>query len=135
MNEEFLSRLLRGQPQRRAPVTLEARVLAAIQAEQVAPANASTSQKALRAHGFRQWSLAARIGFLGTALGAAFIALKGFGWLANDMQSSLIATVGRAVIQQIPGIWLYAAGTVVAMLYLMFFGLGALAYRTLFAPR
>ncbi|MFT3906122.1 MAG: hypothetical protein QM718_07465 [Steroidobacteraceae bacterium] len=134
MNEEQINRLLRQQPLRCAPASLETRVLAAIAAQEAAPAlPAATSAAPPR--GFLQWSLPARAAFLATALGAAVLTLKGLGWAATDVKSSLLGTVIGAVFDQIPTLWLYSALGAVGMLYLMFFGLGAVAYRTLFTDR
>jgi len=132
MNDEQLTRLLSRQPLRRAPASLEARVLAAIAAQEAAPV---LQPSATPPRGFLQWSLPARAAFLATALGAAVLTLKGLGWAATDVRSSLLGTVVGAVFDKIPTLWLYTALGAVGMLYLMFFGLGAVAYRTLFTDR
>lgn len=125
MNDEQLAQLLRSQPLRRAPASLEERVLATIAA---APLTA-------RARGFTGWPLALQLLFVATALGAALLALTWLGWAASDLKGSLLFTVARALVNHVPSLWLYAGGGLVAALYLLCFGLGALAWRALSPTR
>ena len=94
--------------------------------------------------GFAQWPIAARVGFvvicvllvagLSLTSGAAQQAgAQNLAWAPSLV--GLLATIGSAatlVMSLVPPIWIYLALGVGALLYLLLFGLGAFAYRTLF---
>lgn len=101
---------------------------------------------------FARWPLAARAGFL-LASAAALLAIT-FG-SAGLERASLVAQVGarfawletlrhgvaaltnfaEIVFHAIPPLWLYGGLATLGALYLTLFGLGATAYRTLYASR
>lgn len=142
--EQFIHRELRALPPRRAPRSLEHRVLAAIE-ERAAIAWYHKS--------WAYWPAPLRAVFLGVATAAAcsvmalcFIFLGGF-----DVNEVVAQTAQRfdfitriyhvalwtvnlfsGIIAGIPNLWFYSGLAVIAFLYASFFGLGAAAYRTLF---
>ncbi len=146
-NEQNLERLihqtLRSLPDRRAPRSLESRVLAAIEARAARP----WWQKS-----FAQWPVAARATFLVVStfslLFAAWFAgvfsltpvadvvVAKFSWV-TALRSAMaeLGEVGALLFRNIPAMWLYGALAAVGLLYATLFGLGATAYRTLYAQR
>ena len=142
--EKFIHRELRGLPVRHAPSTLEARVLAAIE------------HRAGIAWYHKSWSywppalralfLAAITGFAGLAVGAFFLYMQGGQpaqiWQEFSARFSLLAQLYAAalwsvnflgrIFSSIPPLWLCTGGAVVALMYAMFFGLGAAAYRVIY---
>jgi hypothetical protein len=150
-DEEKLERLihetLRDLPRRRAPGTLEQRVMAEIERRAALP---------WWKQGFAHWPMPARAGFILAAGGVAKLALMAVVWIlagvnnvpfqeAFATQLAWIDTVGvvghaltdfvSATIRGIPPLWLYGGLALVASLYTALFGLGAAAYRTLYAAR
>jgi len=142
--EKFIHQTLRALPDRRAPHSLEARVLAAIAARQALP---------WWRQSFAHWPLAARGAFLvlSAVLAAAFVALtlrlsggvhpdalleQPLGFLVQARAVAAgIADFGALVLRSIPNVWFYGALVFVASLYATLFGLGAAAYRSFFAQR
>lgn len=140
--ERQIQRTLRSLPDRRAPRTLEARVLAAIAARQALP---------WWRQSFRQWPTAARAGFVGSTFallltltlltmgGLPAVSALADPWLAplQGVRTALgsVAEVGLLIWQRIPTIWLYGALAGFGALYAALFGLGATAYRTLVLNR
>ena len=141
--ERLVDQTLRDLPPRRAPRSLETRVLAAIAARAALPWWRKS---------FTYWPQPARIGFVGvslaivaahfwvltgldvSALGAA-IAAK-FSWLgAVATLGATIREFCQVVLRSIPPIWLYGGLALVASSYAARFGLGATAYRALYATR
>jgi hypothetical protein len=134
--ESRIAALLAGQPPRRAPATLQARVLAAI-----------GQRCALHwwQRSFGEWPLAARLVFVAASLGVAGLVLVGTAPLADALQPQLrwlpvVAQLARAVydtaaivLHAIPQVWMEAGAAFAAFLYLATFALGAAAYRTLYA--
>jgi hypothetical protein len=139
--EHFIHRIVRDLPARQAPQSLQLRVLAAIEQRAMLPWWRKI---------FAYWPLPARAAFLLLSAGlvtavvwlvAGFdvapardsIAAQ-FGWVKG---LSTIATRAvdfiQIVINAIPPLWLYGGLAVVAAAYAVLFGLGAAAYRTLFA--
>jgi hypothetical protein len=142
--EQLVHRELRALPLRRAPRTLESRVLAEIE------------RRAAVAWYHRSWSYwpaAVKAAFLavGTAVsGAAVVAFALMGQGADS--EALTAAAGERfsgvmalfhvtrwivsytgdAIASIPPLWLYGGLAVIAGMYATFFGLGAAAYRTLY---
>lgn len=142
--EKFINRTLRALPDRRAPRSLESRVLAAIAPQQHLP---------WWRQSFVHWPLAARAAFLvfTAVLAAAFVALclrfAGGAQLAALLaepleQLALIrAIVGgigdffATVLRSIPSVWLHGAVAMIGVMYATLFGLGAAAYRVFFFQR
>ncbi len=143
--ERFIHEVLCDLPLRRAPHTLERRVLAALE---------QRARLSWWRQGFTHWPRPARASFLVSAVAAAgLVTAPGWltpstviapladvashlGWLttARDLLDTFAATTG-IVGQAIPPLWLYGALGVVAALYAALFGLGAAAYRTLTTMR
>jgi hypothetical protein len=127
--------LLRQQPLRPAPESLQARVMASIQ-QQHGPT--------VRA-GFVHWPLAARIVFV--ALSAVMIKL------AIDVSMFLVQSIAVSVSmpkpplavrlaealllvsKHLPTLWLYGGTAVLIVVYGSLFGVSAAAYRTLYVQR
>jgi hypothetical protein len=140
--EQLVHQTLRSLPDRRAPRTLESRVLAAIAARQARP---------WWRQSFGHWPLAVRAAFLvlATGLAGAVVAFGIFGpadlgpvlhrALAPLGQLrilvSAVADTGATLFRNIPTVWLYGAIAVIAALYATLFGLGATAYRALILNR
>jgi hypothetical protein len=145
--EQMIHRTLKSLPNRPAPRSLESRVLAAIEARASLP---------WWKQSFSHWPLAARGVFLvaATAVVALFLfatvrATAGFSHseLANSFSTrfSQLESLNQMARQagsvclrwvgQIPALWLYAALAGLASVYATLFGIGATAYRTLFADR
>jgi hypothetical protein len=144
--EQRIAQLLREQPQRRAPRTLEARVLA-----QIAQRAAPWWQRS-----FGQWPGLARVSFVAVSLALAWLAVVGAMQLAALVGSvpwpealtrtarmahvaSRLAAAGEvslaAVLQQVPLWWIEAAAAFGVTLYVALFAVGAAAYRTLYCNR
>ncbi|MEO6993893.1 MAG: hypothetical protein ABI273_09710 [Lacunisphaera sp.] len=142
--EKFIDRQLRDLPSHRAPVSLESRVLAAIERQAGIPWYHKS---------WSYWPAFVRLAFLVLAIGATagFVAAFYFGF--NDVNASgvvaqageklsfftqlyqvatWIAGLGAQVVSSIPSIWLYGAAALVAALYGTFLGIGAAAYRVLY---
>lgn len=136
---------LRELPLRRAPRSLEDRVMAAIAAQQARP----WWQQA-----YGVWPQPAKVAFLilSAALAALVIycgmeAINGFGrtavarpldesigWLANLRASgSALVSLARHALSGVDARWLYLAGGVMAAAYASLLGVGAAAYRTLWS--
>jgi hypothetical protein len=140
--ERALNRALSGLPPRRAPASLEARVL-----------NELARRAALPwwRLGFAQWPAAARVTFVlicagliaATILGgvSAFVETRSLSEVSalvlRGMQPllTLIASVGGVsslLLRVIPPLWLYGGLAFGILMYLALFGLGAAAYHTLY---
>ena len=145
--ERLVQQTLRDLPPRRAPRTLEARVLAELQRRAVLPWWRKS---------FVHWPLAARAVFLLITVALVKVGFMGavwvmagfdvaqyreafatnFAWMdASFAVLQTFADLGSAVIRRIPMLWLYGGAAFVAALYVAFFGLGAAVYRTLYASR
>ncbi|MBP9914109.1 MAG: hypothetical protein KBF26_11955 [Opitutaceae bacterium] len=142
--EKLLHQTLRSLPDRRAPRSLETRVLAAIAAQQALP---------WWRQSFTHWPLAARGAFLVVTalLAAAIIALcfrttgelPAASWLAGPaaLWARVSAVCGgvssffAVVVRSIPALWLYGGLAFIATMYAALFGLGAAAYRSFFVQR
>jgi hypothetical protein len=132
--ERLVSDALRRLPARRAPASLEGRVLAELAHEAARP---------WWRRSFAHWPRAARNGFLavcggliaatflgGTSVGAGVGSAPGLrhAWTLVAAASQTLAAVLRAV----PEIWLYEGAAAAAVLYALLFALGVTAYRTLY---
>ena len=134
--QRLIDRTLRAQPARRAPASLEARVLAQIERRSHLPWWRGS---------FTGWPLPARVVFVVASMGFIPLALLagrlGMESLAVPMQwlQSLVAagsftgSLMSSVIQAVPPTWIYGALGFIALMYGALFALGALGYRTLYA--
>ncbi len=111
-NDDTLERLVRELPPRRAPATLEARVVKALQ---------SGEAKAAR-YGYRHWPLLARAACIPICLC--------FAGLAVYVEASLPVPA-----LSVPPAWVDGALATAISLYAALFGLAALGYHTLYRPR
>jgi hypothetical protein len=134
--ERTITQALRDQPLRRAPATLERRVLAQVEA------------RAAVAHwrrGFAHWPIAARVAFLAASVGVVKVALFVAMWLSTPLDSrasafdlpsqiawlqTLFVAVG-SIARTVPSLWVHAGIAVFAIMYVALFGIGASAYRTM----
>jgi hypothetical protein len=145
--EDFVQRAVDGIPDRRAPHTLEARVLAEIDRRAALP---------WWRQSYAHWPMAARWAFLTASAGAAAILIAGvmmffqnpgtvqaagevaqrFAWLgdAKDTLETLMYDA-RGVLLSIPTLWVYGTLAAVASCYATLIGVGAAAYKTFFARR
>lgn len=142
--ERLMSQTLRGLPSRRAPGTLEARVLNELQQRAALP---------WWRVGFAHWPAVPRAAFIvicATIIAAtisggasAVIGLRSLNeaaalplsWL--HPLSTLLSSAGgiaALLVRVIPPLWLYGALAFGIVLYVALFGLGAAAYRMLYRP-
>jgi hypothetical protein len=134
--ERQLTRTLRELPLRRAPSTLERRVLAQIEVGAVA----SSWRR-----GFAHWPMAARLVFLAASVGVVKLALMIAMWIASPLESpavsvdlpsqvawmqTLLVAIG-SVARTVPSMWVHIGLAILALMYAALFGIGATAYRTM----
>jgi hypothetical protein len=141
--EQLVHRTLRSLPPRRAPLTLEQRVLAELERRAALP---------WWRQSFTHWPLAARGAFILVSAGVVKLVLMAIVWAQVGFDAAAfapqfaalqtatnlagaVADACTAVLRSIPPLWLYGAAAVLAALYTTLFGLGAAAYRTLYANR
>ena len=142
--ERFVGQVLKAQPLRKAPPTLERRVFAAIERRIAQP---WWRQSLLH------WPIPARVAFLLASFGIVKLALMGVMWLIADSQTapvvtrsvsfyehlaSFVSTLSSLVstlFHAIPPQWLAGALILTVLLYLALFALGATAYRTLYVNK
>lgn len=142
--EKLIHHTLRSLPNRRAPRSLEQRVMAAIVAQQSLP---------WWRQSFAHWPQAAKAAFLllsgafaallvtivfraGADVGTASPLTSALSTLAHaKMVLGNISDIGAAVLRSIPPLWLYGGVAFVVVMYATLIGLGATAYRTLFNHR
>jgi hypothetical protein len=141
--ERALNSALSGLPPRRAPGTLESRVL-----------NELARRAALPwwRLGFAQWPAAARVAFVlicaaliaATILGgvSAFVEARSLSevsalvlrWMQPFLALiSSLGGLGGLLLRVIPPLWLYGGLAFGIVMYLALFGLGAAAYHTLYS--
>ncbi len=143
--EKLIHQNLRALPDRRAPRSLESRVLMAIAARASLP---------WWKRSFAQWPVIARVAFILFSAGLVKVALMAavwvmagfsgaeftnafstqFAWLhqitsAIGGMREFFAILGRSI----PALWIYAAFGTIAAIYVSLFGIGATAYRALYA--
>jgi hypothetical protein len=149
--ELAVDRLLREQPARRAPPTLQARVVAELNSRTVAQSARPWWRK-----GFAHWPLTARAAFLIASGGFVKLTLLGVmsvtAWVRSDDVAGTVspavswlhagadilhamASMVESVVQATPAEWLYGAAALGVALYAALFGLGAVAYRTLYVNK
>jgi hypothetical protein len=140
--ERLLSASLRAIPARRAPRSLESRILGELQRRAALP---------WWRRGFSDWPLPARATFLAlcaalvgatfldgvsAALGAHSITDLAAGALLWMRPLLALVSSGGGVLSSlahvIPAAWIYAGLAAGTLLYVALFGLGATAYRTLY---
>ncbi len=145
--ERLIDRTLRELPARRAPSSLEQRVLAELARRAALPWWRKS---------FAHWPLAARAVFLVVCLGLVKLALMASVWVMAGFDSVQYreafaqpvvwleslrilfhAGIGsiEVITRNIPPLWLYGGLAFVATLYATLFGLGAAAYKLLYAQR
>lgn len=144
--EQRLHQALRGLPSRRAPSSLEQRVLAAIAERQARP---------WWHQSYAYWPTPVRLAFFvlsaalaAVVIGAAATLLPGvgatagqpveatLGWFAQIRSTgSALADVGRRILPAVSSTWIYAGLALFAGLYATLIGLGAAAYRVLWQNR
>jgi hypothetical protein len=143
--ERFIGSVLRSQPLRRAPPTLEARVLRVLAAEAARP---------WWLQGFTRWPWMARLVFVPLGLGCVQLSLLATARLASLWQAlqhtapassawsglqrlgdlaQAVQTLGGLLTRGIPAAWIYGGAGLTLLLYAALFGLGAVAFRTLIA--
>ncbi|HTT01717.1 MAG TPA: hypothetical protein VMG11_06455 [Steroidobacteraceae bacterium] len=143
--ERLVHRALREQPLRRAPASLQARVLGVIESRAAVPWYRTR---------LSHWPLAARLGFVASCLGAVALAHSLLGMLSNlrsaqrlsaalaDFFATMHALVGASpalphlggeLTRFVPRDWLYGGLVLAACMYVLLFALIAAAYRTLYA--
>jgi len=145
--EQFVSEAVHGLPSRRAPSSLESRVQAEI---------ARRAAQPWWRKSFLNWPLGARAVFVvvcGLVVRFALLAISTASkapaaaqvktsfeselvWLraARALGESLAHSL-EAIVGGVPSLWLYGGAAVLVALYVALFGLGAAAYRTLYASR
>ena len=145
--EQFVSEAVRGLPSRRAPSSLEMRVQDEIARRAALPWWRKS---------FLNWPLGARAVFVvvcGLVVRFILMAIASPStvsatehvkttfaseliWVraARAVMESLVHSVD-AIVSVIPPLWLYGGAAIVIALYVALFGLGAAAYRTLYASR
>ena len=143
--EQYIGSLLRRQPLRQAPASLESRVLGEL---------ALRASKPWWLQGFTRWPWVARVLFLPLGLGLvqlSFLATERLMSLWQALQrsspgasaesglqqlsnlSQAVQTLGNMVTRGIPQVWIYGGAGLALLLYAALFGLGAAAFRTLVA--
>ena len=142
--ERLLQRELSALPLRRAPGTLESRVLGELARRAALP---------WWQRSFANWPVGPRVIFVlicVALIGATFLggvsAVLGVrsltevgALLLSWIQPALVVAASAGglaalLLRLIPPLWLYGSLAVGAMLYVMLFGLGAAAYRMLYRP-
>jgi len=145
--EQKIHAVLRQQPARRAPMSLEARVLGEISRRQALPWWHKS---------FTYWPGGVRVAFMVVATGllgaavlgsmqlAGIISLHAITALLQPVTDALVtlksagSAIGSALRAIVPGFsqtWLYAALGVMGAAYAMMFGIGATAYRVFWLRR
>jgi hypothetical protein len=103
--------------------------------------------------GFTHWPLAARAVFLVASYGFVRLAITGVmsvmsyvgsrevagtavSWVHSSTEAmSATASTVAILVNAIPPMWLYGAAAAAFVLYALLFGLGTVAYRTLYVER
>jgi hypothetical protein len=138
--EQFVDRTLRSLPPRKAPDELMTRVFIAIEKGATAAWWHRT---------FHNWPAAVKCVFLFVATGLAMLAIYAAALvpLRLDMSSlelnatsaatlfKTMTTLRSSVIGSLPSLWIYIGLAVVVAVYATALGIGAIAYRTLYASR
>ena len=146
-DEQLVHRTLRELPLRRAPRSLEQRVLAEIERRAALP---------WWRRSFAHWPAVARAGFIVLCAGLVRLVLAGGGSMAAGFAPTEFANafaqqfawmdrglvIGRALAgfceimsRNIPALWLYIGLVFFASMYAALFGLGAAAYKAIRTQR
>src|SRR4051812_48264627 len=132
--ERFIDSALRDLPPRRAPSTLEQRVMAELQ-----------RRAALQwwQRSYSEWPAAARFFFVIACIALGSLLVRGCSWFLGGVESSATwsgvsskitpapasvkatANALSFIAHSIPSIWVYGAIAVIAFLYVTLFGIGA----------
>ena len=143
--EALVGQLARNQPLRRAPDSLEHRVLAQLAARRgVVP---------WWRQGFSRWPLIAQAAFVLASIGFVTVTYQGMlsvmsflgsreaagdarSWVqVGTRVAAAIESAGYFLLHTIPPTWLYAGAALALVSYALLFGLGTVAYRTLYVER
>lgn len=145
--ERLINDVVRDLPHRHAPSSLESRVQAEIARRAALPWWHKS---------FAHWPIAVRGAFVVGSAAVAKLVLMALVWARNgidtaqfkaayapelrglDVARRLVDSASdfvHVVVGSIPPIWLYGGLAAFAALYVALFGLGAAAYRTLYASR
>ncbi len=142
--ERFIDAAVRDLPSRRAPASLESRVFAELQRR---------AQLAWYQRSYADWPLWVRMVFVIGAVAVGSALVRVFGWFFGPSPSSTalseltagitpaaasvkaLANAVGFIAHNIPSLWIYGALAAIAVLYVTLFGIGAAAYRTLYASR
>jgi hypothetical protein len=145
--ERLIDNVLREQPPRSAPLSLQARVFAEIERRAALP---------WWHHSFLHWPLFVRVAFVLALLGVVKLVLAGAMTLITSMRSQpVVETIAKplswaetgadlfsktvslasVVFDAIPSTWLYAAAAIALTLYFALLVLGATAYRALYVNK
>ena len=145
--EQWTRRQLQALPLRPAPRELSARVLAELRRRAALPWWRKS---------FLYWPVAARVAFVALCLGLADTSVALLRWLNAEPRGAELSSLltqpvtwlERAntalqsmqaffelVVRHLPGAWLYGGLLAMILLYVTLFGIGAAAYRTLYADR
>jgi hypothetical protein len=120
--ERLVDSLVRAQPARHAPTSLQARVFAQIASQQ--------AQLPWWRKGFAHWPLVARAVVLIASYGFIRLAIAGVVWVVDFVRSSLVY-----FLHAVPPMWLYGGAAFGFALYAVLFGLSTFAYRALYVQR
>jgi hypothetical protein len=141
--EALISRVLREQPPREAPASLEANVLREI---------ARRAELPWWRRSFAEWPQLARVSLLLVLVGVVKLSLDVLVWVTTSLRGSQVVTAverpvdwihtlssiarslgtaGAALVSAIPSQWLYAVLLLGFAMYVALFGVGAAVYRTL----
>ncbi len=141
--EQYIGKLLRAQPLRQAPASLEERIQQQLAFQAARP---------WWLQGFSAWPMLARMLFVFVGAGLAlltYLTTDRLGWVSQALQQSspanalrasaqmfanlghALQTLGEMLTRNIPSAWLYGGAGVALLLYAALFGLGAAAFRTL----
>jgi hypothetical protein len=138
--ERLIGRVLRDQPPRRAPSSLESKVFAEIAQRAAAPWWRSS---------FSHWPMAARIAFVLASVGVVKVTLDAIMWILTPLEPSVpqvalpssvawihsLTVAAGAIFRGVPTLWIYGGLTLLTAMYIVLFGVSAAAYRTLYAHR
>ena len=137
--EKYIDSVLRAQPPKRAPASLETNVLAAI---------ARRAARPWWQQSFGAWPVAAKALFIVCSIGFAKLGLMMANFGSSPFEAAsgpqmpqsvawvhTVTVAAGAVFKLIPNFWVYATVGVLGAMYVLLFGVSAAAYRTLYAPR
>lgn len=134
--ERVVNDAVRSTSLRTAPASLERRVMKAIEQRAAEP---------WWRKDFARWPAWVRIGFLIAGAGLVYLAFSAPLWLWESSRGALpaeltfmqmMAQTVRVIVDHLPSVFVYSALAALAMLYGTLFGVGAIAYRSLFGrPR